>query len=156
LKKPKSNKPFIAQFLAMIVLIQGSVRADANPFGDARDKIRQFEKDLAVAVDHNDVPALARYLADDWTIVSRDGVIVSRETFLKVMASGDFVHESMAPQDQTIRLYGNSAVVTARIQSGGTYKGAAFHTDEIQTDVLVKAHGHWVGVLRQLTTVSPQ
>ena len=66
---------------------------------------------------------LERYLAEDWRIVSGDGSVITREIFLKVMAGGDLVHQSMDPQDQTIRLYGDVAVVTAHIQSGGSYKG---------------------------------
>ena len=71
------------------------------------------------------------------------------------MGSGDMVRQSMSPQDQTIRLYGNTAIVSAHVQIGGSYKGAPFHTDAMSTDVLVKMHGHWVCVLTQLTTVVP-
>ena len=144
----------LGRLMAVLLLVQVAGTADAGLFTDVRTDVRHFERDMTAAVGRNDVGALEHLLAEDWTIVSGEGSIISRATFLQVMAGGDLVHQSMDPQDQTIRLYGDVAVVTAHIQSGGSYKGATFHADEIATDVIVKRHGHWVCVLTQLTTVA--
>jgi ketosteroid isomerase-like protein len=154
LNKIERGKKVAGQLLAACVLMQFGATAHAGLFSDSRVEIKRFEQDLNSAVGRNDVQTLERYLSDDWSIVSGEGSVITRSTFLQVMASGDLVHQSMDPQDQTIRLYGNVAVVTAHIQSGGSYKGNSFHTDEIGTDVIVKRHGHWVCVLTQLTTVT--
>ena len=145
----------VAQLIIGIFLAQLSAQAGAHQFGDPTKDIKAFEEAMSSAIGRNDAGALEHYLSSDWTIVSGSGLIITRSTFLQVMAGGDLVHQSMAPQGQTIRIHGNFAVVTARIQSGGTYKGIGFHNDEINTDVLAKEHGHWVCVLRQLTTVAP-
>lgn len=144
----------LGRLMAAFLLAQIAGPAHAGFFTDARTGIRQFERDKTAAVGRNDVSALEHFLSEDWTIVSGEGSIITRSTFLQVMAGGDLVHQSMDPQDQTIRLYGDVAVVTAHIQSGGSFKGNSFHADEINTDVLVKRHGHWVCVLTQLTTVA--
>jgi ketosteroid isomerase-like protein len=148
------SRAFVIRCSAAIFLMQSGARVDAHIFSDPRKDIERFEQEMTAAIGHNDVAALERYLSDDWTIVSGQGSVITRATFLKVMASHDLVHESMNPQDQTIRRYGSFAVVTAHIQSGGTYKGASFHNDEIGTDILIKTHGHWVCVLTQLTAVT--
>ncbi len=154
MNKIEIRKQVIAQLIAAFVLTPVGTTADASLFTDSRTEIKKFEQELTAAIGRNDVNTLERYLAEDWRIVSGDGSVITREIFLKVMAGGDLVHQSMDPQDQTIRLYGDVAVVTAHIQSGGSYKGNSFHTDEIATDIIVKKHGHWVCVLTQLTSVT--
>jgi ketosteroid isomerase-like protein len=117
-------------------------------------EILRFEEGFSSALAANDMSALQAYLADDWSIVSGDGQLISRARFLSVVASGDLKHDKMNFQQPTIRIYGNTALATSHAQSGGSYKGVAFHTDEIGTDVIVKIHGRWLCVLTQLTTVA--
>lgn len=135
-----------------------ALAATAATGGEARTdpaaEIRSFEDGFSAALAHNDVGALKNYLSDDWRIVSGDGAVIGRARFLDVVASGDLKQDTMSSQNQTIALYGDMALVTARAQSGGTYKGMAFHTDEIGTDVVVRMHGRWVCVFTQLTTVA--
>jgi hypothetical protein len=141
---------------SVIGLFQVAGQAGARPQTDPTAEISKFEQGFSAALAGNDVGALEHYVSDDWRIVSGDGVVISRARFLSVVASGDLKHEKMSSQDQTIRLYGDTALVTARTQSAGSYKGAAFRTDEIGTDVIVRDHGRWVCVLTQLTTVAPR
>jgi hypothetical protein len=115
--------------------------------------IAKFEADFSSALSRNAVDELERYLSADWKIISGDGVIIDKERFLKVIASGDLKHTKMTSENQTIRRYGNMALITARQKSAGSYKNMPFETDEIGTDVIVKNHGRWVCVLTQLTTI---
>ena len=150
---PPSPRRPLARGVFLIALLHTGA-AHARVFADRYQDVRQFEKDLTAAVGRNDVGALNRFLSDDWTIVSGEGTLISKDTFLQVMAGGELTHQSMDPVNQTIRLYGGVAVVTAHIQSGGSYRGNFFHTDDISTDVLVKMRGRWVCVLTQLTRVT--
>jgi hypothetical protein len=121
---------------------------------DATAEIARFEADFSSALARNADDELERYLSADWKIISGDGSIIDRARFLKVIASGDLKHTKMTSENQTIRLYGNTAVVTSHSQSAGTYKNMPFETDEIGTDVIVKIHDRWVCVLTQLTTIA--
>jgi ketosteroid isomerase-like protein len=140
--------------LLLGALMGGVIRAPAAPTPDSTAEIREFEAALDKALAHNDVPALQRLLARDWSIVSADGNLISRDRFLAVIASGDLKHSVMSSDAPTIRVYGSTALVTAHAASTGSYKGVAFHTSEIGTDVLVRREGHWVCVLSQLTAVA--
>jgi Domain of unknown function (DUF4440) len=100
------------------------------------------------------VDALEHYLSEDCSIVSGDGQVITRARFLSVVASGDLKHDKMSFHQPTVRLYGEMALATSHAQSGGSYKGVEFHTDEISTDVIVKIHRRWVCALTQLTTVA--
>jgi hypothetical protein len=127
---------------------QGRAQTPANP------DIAKFEASFASALAANAADELKGYLSDDWKIVSGDGDIIDKKGFLAVIASGDLKHTKMTSENQTIRRYGDVAVITAHTVSAGSYKNMPFETDEIGTDVIVKIHGHWVCVLTQLSTVA--
>jgi hypothetical protein len=120
---------------------------------DSMTDLKTFEAGYSSALQHNDVAALKNYLSDTWRIVSSDGKTITRARFLEVLASGDLTHDTMSSQDETTMLYGDTAIVTARTLSGGRYKGVAFHTDEMATDIDIKIDGKWVCVFTQLSTV---
>jgi ketosteroid isomerase-like protein len=138
----------------LLYTIGFQVRANDVAKRDKNAEIQQFEKRFSSALDRNDVGELQDYLSDDWKIVSGDGGIIDRARFLKVIASGDLKHSKMSFSEPSIRLYGDTALVTSHAQSGGSYKGVDFQTDEIGTDVIVMKGGHWVCVFTQLTTIT--
>jgi hypothetical protein len=139
-------------FLAAVFLQIESHASEPSP-EERKAEILRFEEGFSSALANNDVSALERYLSDEWSIVSGDGRLISRARFLSIVASGDLKHDKMSFQQPTIRIYGNTALATSHAQSGGSYKGVDFHTNEIGTDVIVKIRGRWVCVLTQLTTV---
>jgi ketosteroid isomerase-like protein len=130
--------------------VHASEPAKRNPNAE----IQQFEERFSSALARNDVGELQRYLSDDWRIVSGDGGVIDRARFLRVIGSGDLKHSKMSFSEPTIRVYGDTALVTSHAQSGGSYKGVDFQTDEIGTDVIVKKGGQWVCVFTQLTAIT--
>ena len=110
-----------------------------------------MEKEFARAVTNNDAGALDRFLADDWIIVDPDGSIIDKARFLDVIRSGALSHESMENTDLRVRLYGNTAVVTALTTSKGKFMGQDFASCERGTDIFVKQADRWQCVFTQLT-----
>jgi ketosteroid isomerase-like protein len=141
--------------MSILLLTVGfQVNANETTKEKALAEIQQFEKRFSSALARNDVGELQNYLSDDWRIVSGDGGLIDRARFLKVIASGDLKHRQMSFSEPSIRVYGDTALVTSHAQSGGSYKGVDFKTDEMGTDVIVKKDGQWVCVLTQLTTIT--
>jgi ketosteroid isomerase-like protein len=149
-------KTKLVTFLLTILLFTLGFQVNANEAlkKKAIAEIQQFEMRFSSALARNDVGELQNYLSDDWRVVSGDGGVIDRARFLKVIASGDLKHSQMSFSDPSIRVYGDTALVTSHAQSGGSYKGVDFKTDEIGTDVIVKKGGHWVCVFTQLTTIT--
>jgi ketosteroid isomerase-like protein len=116
-----------------------------------QEEILKMEKDFEQAVIKNDADAVARFLHDDWIIIDPDGGIVDKERFLAVIRSGALTHEVMKSEDVKVRIYGDTAVVTALTATTGAYNGQSFTTRERATDVLVKTAGQWQTVSSQLT-----
>lgn len=50
-----------------------------------------------------------------------------------------------------VRVYGNTAIVTALTTSKGKFSGQVFTTQERATDVFVKQNRRWLCALSQLT-----
>jgi hypothetical protein len=140
--------------ISAIGLFLAEAHAGERPQKNPEAEIIQFEKNFSSSLERNDVAALERHLSVDWRIVSGDGQVIDRKTFLKVIASGDLKHDKMSLDQPTIQLYGDTALATSHAKSGGSYRGVAFQTDEIGTDVIVRIHGRWVCVFTQLTTVA--
>jgi ketosteroid isomerase-like protein len=115
------------------------------------EEVLRLEKEFSQAIVKNDAVAVARLLADDWIIIDPDGGIIDRARFLGVMESGALTHEMMESDDARVRIYRNTAIVTALTTTKGKFSGQIFTTKERATDVFVKQNGRWLCVLSQLT-----
>ena len=117
-------------------------------------EILKLEDEFGHAMIKNDPEAIGRLLADDWIIIDPDGGIIDRARFLAVIRSGTLSHEVMDSRDVRVRIYGNSAAVTALTTTTGKFSGQEFKTEERATDLWVKKNGRWMCVLSQLTRFS--
>jgi ketosteroid isomerase-like protein len=117
-------------------------------------EILKLEDEFGRAIIKNDPEAIGRLLADDWIIIDPDGGIIDRARFLAVIRSGSLSHEVMDSRDVRVRIYGNSAAVTALTTTTGKFSGQKFNTEERATDLWVKKNGQWMCVLSQLTRFS--
>lgn len=115
------------------------------------EELTRLEKDWGEAIVSNNAEAIGGYMSDDWIIVGTEGGITGKEAFLNFIRSGDLIHIVMDFDSMRIRSYENSAVVTSRGTSSGTYKEQPFSFYEWSTDVWIKEYGEWKCVLTMLT-----
>jgi ketosteroid isomerase-like protein len=126
-----------------------------SPSPGAEAAVLHAESEFGGAVAANDTGKIKKLTADDWQIIDGDGHIISRQTFLGVIGSGTLKHSALSSSDQTVRVYGDAAIVTGLAKSAGTYAGSAFSTDEVSTDFWIRTKNGWRCVLTQLTTLKP-
>ena len=115
-----------------------------------QEDILKLEKEFSQAIVKNDAEAVARFLADDWIIIDPDGGTIDRAQFLAVIRSGYLTHEAIESDDIRVRIYGNTAFVTALTRTKGKFSGQGFNTQECATDVFVKQDGQWQCALPHL------
>ena len=117
-------------------------------------EILQSSQAWSRAIVANDAAAIARFVSDDWVLVDQTGV-GSRGRFLSLVESGDLTHSSMRAVDGTerVRVYGDTAVHTARVLNTAHYRGEEFQADEWTTDVYVRTPDGWICVLSHVTPV---
>ncbi len=90
-------------------------------------------------------------MSDDWVIVGENGA-TNKEDFLSWISSADLTHETMEMVGEArIKIYGETAVLTARVTNNGHYKNQPFSADEWTTDVFRQREGTWSCVLSQVT-----
>jgi ketosteroid isomerase-like protein len=115
------------------------------------EELLKLEEAFAKAIVKNDLEGIGRLVADEWIIIDPNGEIVDRTRFFEVIKSGALTHDMMESEDPRVRVYGDSAVVTAVTCTKGKFMGQEFSTRERATDVFVKRDGRWQCVVTHLT-----
>ena len=87
-------------------------RADAETDDD---EIRSAHQRWFDALVSGDVTGLGMLLADDMTFHTPGGAAESKANFLENIRAGRLKYESVAPQDQSVRVHGDTAIVTGRV-----------------------------------------
>lgn len=120
----------------------------------ARQDLIRVAEEWDRAMVENDAEAIGRYMAEDWIIIGSDGRVGDKPTFLDLIRSGTLSHDEMTSEDIRVRVYGDTAVVTARGVSGGQYQGQAFRETERSSCVFVRQQGQWRCVLTHLSRLA--
>jgi ketosteroid isomerase-like protein len=119
------------------------------------DELIAFVDAWADAIVSNDARRIATFMAEDWVIVSESGPS-TRETFLSLVSSGELTHSAMdRVGEPRVRVYGDIAVVTARVTNTAHFGVQRFDADEWTTDVLSRSGDGWRCVLSHITAVGP-
>jgi len=118
---------------------------------EAEEELLKIEKAFAEAIVKNDLENIGRLVADEWIIIDPNGEIVDRARFLEVIKSGALTHDMMESEDFRVRVYADTAVVTAITTAKGKFMGQEFSTRERATDIFVGRDGRWQCVLTHLT-----
>lgn len=103
------------------------------------------------AIVSNDAERIASFMAEDWVIVAESG-ISPKAQFLALVSSGELTHSAMdRVSGARVRIYGDTAVFTARVKNTAHYAGQRFDADEWTTDVFVRRDDRWLCVLSHIT-----
>jgi ketosteroid isomerase-like protein len=122
----------------------------------ARQEVIRVANEWDRAMVGNDAEVIGPYIAEDWIIIGSDGSVSDKPTFLQLVQSGTLSHDEMTSEDVRVRVYGDTAVVTARGVSGGKYQGQAFREVERSSCVFVRQQGQWRCVLTHLSRLAQE
>ncbi|HSB54542.1 MAG TPA: nuclear transport factor 2 family protein [Gemmatimonadales bacterium] len=107
------------------------------------------------AVKSHDAATMDRILADDFILVTGKGVVHTKAELLAEAKSTDAVYEHQEDTQQTVRLWGSTAVVTALLWVKGTDKGKPFDYKLWFSDTYVRTPGGWRYVFGQASIPLP-
>ena len=120
---------------------------------DVESVVVAIADEWAKAIVSNNAERIASFMADDWVMVSESGVS-TKEQFMSFVDSGALTHSAMdRVSEARVRVYGDTAVLTARVTNTAHYDGRQFGADEWTSDVFVYQEGRWLCVLSQITAV---
>lgn len=105
----------------------------------------------AEAIVANDADTIGSFMADEWIMVSERGVS-TKEHFLSFVSSGQLTHSSMELAELGgITIFGDTAVMAARITNTAHFSGETFNANEWTSDVFIKRNGEWKCVITHIT-----
>jgi ketosteroid isomerase-like protein len=107
------------------------------------------------AVRRNDAATMDEILADDFVLVSGVGKTSAKADFISEARSGDFVYERQEDSERTVRVWGDTAVVTAKLWAKGAYKGKPFDYKVWFSDTYARTPKGWQYVFAQVSTRLP-
>ena len=78
---------------------------------DIEKQVMAVEQARTVALEHSDVAALQRIMADDVTYVHASGKVDTKQSYLEAIRSGQLHYISWRPMHLQVRALGTSAVI---------------------------------------------
>jgi ketosteroid isomerase-like protein len=100
---------------------------------------------------HRDADFAQRTLAEDYVAITPLGEVTTKQETVTARKSGQLRYDSMDVTNMVVRVYGDTAVVTARADVKGHQLGEDFSGPYRYTRVWVRHNGHWQTVSYQAT-----
>jgi ketosteroid isomerase-like protein len=140
--------------------------AEAGSDGDspAAEKSKGNEEKIVAALDtqyqaavkDNDVATMGRLLADDFVLATGSGKTYSKADLLEEARSGRYHYEHQEDAQQTVRIWGDTAVVTANLWAKGTNEGKPFDYSVWFSDTYLRTSSGWRYVFGQSSLPLPR
>ena len=121
--------------------------------GSVEEQIKSLSDHGRQAALKGDVSFLEANTTDDYTAVGNMGNVLSKSDAIQMRKSGDVKYSSIDVSDQKVRVYGNTAVLTATADLKGTIKDKDISGKYRIGQVWVKQGGKWKIAHMQSTKV---
>ena len=144
---------YVSPSLAGMLLV--SVFATGASPEDDRSIVAALDTRYQAAVRTHDAATMDRLLADDFVLVTGRGRVYSKVDLLREARDTSVVYEHQEDANQTVRLWQNTAVVTALLWEKGTDKGKPFDYRLWFSDTYVRTAAGWRYVFGQASLPLP-
>jgi ketosteroid isomerase-like protein len=143
--------------VAFLVACAGLARAAAPETGRDSQAVAALDTAYQAAVKANDAAAMARILHPQMILVVGSGSVVTRDDLLKSARDADTSYEQQeeVPGTQTVRVWGDTAVVTAQLWLKGIRQGTAFDRHLWFSDTYVRTPEGWRYAFGQASLALP-
>lgn len=142
----------LAAFAASVVIATSHPVTD--PERDAAT-VAALDTKYQAAVQANDWQTMGTILADDFILVTGSGKVYTRSDLLESARRQDVTYERQEDTQQKVRVWGNTAVVTALLWEKGTAGGKAFDKRLWFSDTYVRTPTGWRYVFGQASLPLP-
>ncbi len=140
--------------IAILMTIAPTSRAGSS--ADDERAVAALDTEYQAAVKKNDVATMDRILADDFVLVNGLGKTYTKADLLEEARSKLMVYEHQEDSAQKVRVWGDTAVVTALLRAKGTEDGKAFDYKLWFSDTYVRTPAGWRYVFAQASTRLPK
>jgi len=126
------------------------------PPNDDEKTVAALDTEYQAAVLAHDIATMDRILADDFVLVTEKGMIYTKDDLLNEARTTDVIYEHQEDTNQEVRLWGDTAVVTALLWAKGTDKGEPFDYKLWFSDTYVRNSAGWRYVFGQASLPLPK
>lgn len=131
-------------------------RNSPKPSSDEKATVAALDEQYQLAVKRNDTATMDRILADDFVLVTGSGKVYSKADLLKESGSGEYVYEHQEDTERNVRVWGDTAVVTAKLWEKGTDRGTPFDHTVWFSDVYIRTPHGWRYIFGQSSLPLPK
>jgi hypothetical protein len=118
------------------------------------EKLRSIERTRLRALVDADVVTAGRLHAEDFELINPNGGTLSKEQYLRDIASGELDYLEWEPEEIRIKFFGKSAVLRYKANLRVSVKGSAGRPVTFwHTDLYEKRNGQWQIVWAQATLI---
>jgi ketosteroid isomerase-like protein len=121
---------------------------------DAEKELARLSQQVYEAYVQADTSFLDGAFADDWTLITSSGDTRDKALHLKELKDGIVKFEAVDQSDVKVRVYGDAAIVTGRVQSKVKFQGQEVGGPTRYTQVFVRQGGKWRCVATQVTRIA--
>jgi len=114
-------------------------------------EIVEMERQAKEASIRRDAEFSQRTLAEDYVAITPLGQVTTKQDTVSARKSGQLRYDTINVSDMVVRVYGDTAVVTARADVKGHQLGEDFSGPYRYTRIWVRRTGHWQAVSYQAT-----
>jgi ketosteroid isomerase-like protein len=115
-------------------------------------EIADLDTEYQAAVERNDAATMDRILADNFILVTGMGKVYTKNDLLEEARSGRVEYEFQRDSEQTVRVWGDTAVITALLRAKGVEDRTPFDYKLWFSDTYVRIDGIWRYVFGQAST----
>lgn len=134
---------------AMLLVVPAEGRAD-----DAKT-VAALETQYQAAVKKNDATTMDRILADDFVVVLGSGKTYTKADLLNFARTRRVLYDHQEDSEQSVRVWGDTAVVTAKLWLKGLDEGKPFDYHVWFSDTYVRTLSGWRYVHGQVSLPLP-
>jgi ketosteroid isomerase-like protein len=140
----------LAVGIILATIVQG-VSASAT---DDRKTVAALDTEYQAAVKINDAATMSRILANDFVLVTGSGKTYTKSDMLEDAQRGD-IYQQNDEEVQTVRVWGDTAVVTAKLWEKFTSNGKSYDHKFWFSDTYVRTPTGWKYVFGQSSLPLP-
>jgi Ketosteroid isomerase homolog len=141
-------------FIAIAAIAQAG---SGGSTADDEKAVAALDTEYQAAVERNDADTMDRILADDFVLVVGNGTVYTKPDLLKEAHERNITYEQQKEIDnsQKVRVWGDTAVVTAKLWIKGTREGKSFDRKLWFSDTYVRTKNGWKYVFGQASLALP-
>jgi ketosteroid isomerase-like protein len=145
-----SVRTILVSLLLPLVLLS----ANGNSADDAKT-VAALDTEYQAAVKIDNAATMNRILADDFVVVTGSGKVYTKAHLLEMARTHRVQYEHQEDSNQTVRVWHDTAVVTAELWMKGTEQGKAFDWHVWFSDTYVRTPTGWRYVHGQVSLPLP-